>query len=65
MYVYICVCVYAYIHIYIYIYIYIYLYIYTVATNFTMVLCKPLVHSVYVLLYFDLFLYRDCMFYSM
>ena len=55
MYVYICVCIYAYIHIY----------IYTVATNFTTVLCKPLVPSVYVLLYFGLLVYRDCMFYSM
>ena len=51
--------------IYVYVYMHIYIYIYTVATNFTMVLCKPLVPSVYVLLYFGLFVYRDCMFYSM
>ena len=43
--------------------IYIYIYIYIVTTNFTMVLCKPLVPRVYVLLYFGLFVYRDCMFY--
>ena len=47
------------------IYTYMYIYIYTVVTNFTMVLCKPLVPSVCVLLYFGLFVYRDCMFYSM
>ena len=66
MYIYI---IYTYIYIYIYIYIlYIYIYIIyinIVATNFTMVLYKPLVPSVYVLLYFGLFVYRDCMFYSM
>ena len=52
-----CICIYA--------YIYIYIYIYIVATKFTMMLCKPLVPSVYVLLYFGLFAYRDCMFYFM
>ena len=71
MYVYICMCIYVYvfmnIYIYIYIYIYIiyiyiYIYIHTVPTNFTMALCKPLVPSVNVLLYFGLFVYRDCMF---
>ena len=52
-------------YIYVCVYIYdIYIYIF-VAKNFTVVLLQPLLPSVYVLLYFDLFVYHDCMFYSM
>ena len=74
----ICVCIYAYVYMYIcmhicmcvymcmyvYICIYVYIYIYIVATNFTVVLLYPLVPSVYVLLYFGLLVYHDCMFHS-
>ena len=63
MYMYVRVCIYS---MYMYICIYIlYVYIYIVATNFTGMLLQPLVPSVYVLLYFGLFVYRDCMFHSM
>ena len=56
---------YIYVYIYVCVYIYdIYIYIF-VAKNFTVVLLQPLLPSVYVLLYFDLFVYHDCMFYSM
>ena len=51
-------CVRVYMYMYIYACVYVYTYIY-------MVLFKPLVPSVYVLLYFGLFVYRDCMFHSM
>ena len=62
MYVYMYVCVYnVCMYIYVYVYVYIYMYIY----NFTVVLFKPLVPSVYALLYFRLFVYRDCIFHSM
>ena len=48
------------IYIYIYIYKYIYIYIYIVATNFTMVLCKPLLPSVYVRFLVCLFIVIVC-----
>ena len=43
----------------------IYIYKYIVPKNFTVVLLQPLVPSVYVLLYFGLFVYRVCMFHFM
>ena len=67
----VCVCVYVcvyvcivYVCIYKYIYVYI-IYIYIIATNFTGVLLQQLVPSVYVLLYFGLLVYHNCMFHSM
>ena len=56
---------YIYIYIYKYIHIYIYIYIYIIVMKFTGVLLQPPVPNVYILLYFGLFVYRDCMFHSM